>query len=50
MTLVPHLWNLLGKRGLRATVVFGGVAEPSADRKALARQLHAAVTALGRPD
>jgi len=46
MTLVPHLINLLGKRGIRAFVRFAEVREGSADRKELARQLHAEVVRL----
>ena len=42
MTFLPHFLNLLGKRRVRACVTFG---EPlrNPDRKALARELHAAV-------
>ena len=43
MTLVPHLLNLLGKRGVSAQVSFAAVQEPCADRKQLARQLHSEV-------
>lgn len=47
MTFLPHFLNLLGKRRIRAIVRFG---EPlrNADRKALARDLHRAVVALGQ--
>lgn len=46
MTLVPHLINLLSKRGIRASVRFAEPREGSADRKELARQLHAHVVRL----
>lgn len=46
MTLVPHLLNLLGKRGVSARVSFAAVQEPCADRKQLARQLHSEVQRL----
>jgi 1-acyl-sn-glycerol-3-phosphate acyltransferase len=37
MTLVPHLWNLLGKARVRAKVAFSETPVSSADRKELAR-------------
>lgn len=37
MTLVPHLWNLLGKARVRANVVFNETPVRSTDRKELAR-------------
>lgn len=40
MTLVPHLVNLLSKRGLRAAIRFTQSAAGSSDRKQIARQLH----------
>jgi 1-acyl-sn-glycerol-3-phosphate acyltransferase len=46
MTLVPHLINLLGKRRVRASVGFTQLRRGSADRKELARQLHAEVIRL----
>jgi len=46
MTLVPHLLNLLGKRGIRASVRFAQLRDGSADRKELSRQLHAEVVKL----
>ena len=46
MTFFPHLLNLLTKRRVRATVRFVPVNERSADRKELARQLHAAISQL----
>ena len=46
MTLVPHLLNLLGKRGVSAHVSFAAVEKPCADRKQLAQQLHSEVLRL----
>jgi 1-acyl-sn-glycerol-3-phosphate acyltransferase len=46
MTLVPHLINLLSKRGVRASVRFTQLREGGTDRKQLARQLHAEVMKL----
>lgn len=46
MTFFPHAVNLLGKRCVRAFICFAPVQHRSADRKQLALQLHAAVTAL----
>jgi 1-acyl-sn-glycerol-3-phosphate acyltransferase len=43
MTLVPHLLNLLSKRAVRASVSFRQIRDGHADRKRLARQLHAEV-------
>ena len=43
MTLVPHLINLCSKRAVQASVHFSQLREGSADRKQLARQLHAEV-------
>jgi 1-acyl-sn-glycerol-3-phosphate acyltransferase len=42
----PHLLNLLGKRAVRASVRFARIQNHSADRKELARQLHAEVSGL----
>lgn len=58
MTLLPHLINLLGKGDIRASVSFAEFRRECADRKELARQLHAEVlrlkavneTAMKRPD
>jgi len=41
MTLVPHLINLCSKRAVQASVHFNHLREGNADRKQLARQLHA---------
>ena len=46
MTLVPHLINLLGKRGLSARVSFAQIRGGGGDRKELARQLRAEVMRL----
>jgi lyso-ornithine lipid O-acyltransferase len=43
MTLVPHLINLLSKRGLRASIRFTQTSAGSSDRKQIARQLHAEI-------
>jgi 1-acyl-sn-glycerol-3-phosphate acyltransferase len=45
-TFFPHLFNLLGKRRLHATVRFGKISCATDDRKQLAQQLHAAVLEL----
>jgi 1-acyl-sn-glycerol-3-phosphate acyltransferase len=39
MTLVPHLVNLLGKRGISAQVSFAQLEKGQTERKRLARQL-----------
>jgi 1-acyl-sn-glycerol-3-phosphate acyltransferase len=46
MTLLPHLFHLLGKRGLEARLRCSLLPPGAADRKALARQLHAEVVRL----
>jgi lyso-ornithine lipid O-acyltransferase len=43
MTLVPHLINLCSKRTVQASVHFNHLREGNADRKQLARRLHAEV-------
>ncbi len=43
MTLVPHLINLCSKRAVQASVHFNHIREGNAERKQLARQLHAEV-------
>jgi 1-acyl-sn-glycerol-3-phosphate acyltransferase len=45
-TFFPHLINLLGKKSVRATLRFGKFQRATDDRKELATQLHAAVSAL----
>lgn len=42
-SIVPHLFNLMTKRIFSACVSFIPIANPAADRKELARQLHAEV-------
>jgi len=46
MTLLPHMLNLLGKRTIRARIVFGETAIANGHRKELARRLHDEVTKL----
>jgi 1-acyl-sn-glycerol-3-phosphate acyltransferase len=43
MMFVPHLINLCSKRAVQASVHFNHLREGHADRKQLARQLHAEV-------
>jgi len=43
MTLVPHLINLMSKRGLRASLRFTQTRTASTDRKEIARQLHSEI-------
>ena len=49
MTFLTHFLNLMTKRHIRARVTFAPIAQPAADRKELARQLHAEVVRLGEP-
>jgi 1-acyl-sn-glycerol-3-phosphate acyltransferase len=44
--LVPHLFRLFGKVGIKARVAFGQAQAGGEDRKAMAKQVHAAVCAL----
>ena len=46
MVFLPHVWSCLSQTRVTARVRFSGIATPEADRKALARQLHAAVSRL----
>jgi 1-acyl-sn-glycerol-3-phosphate acyltransferase len=46
MTMLPHVLNLLSKRGVDATVSFTVIQRVANDRKHLARQMHAAVVSL----
>jgi 1-acyl-sn-glycerol-3-phosphate acyltransferase len=46
MALLPHLWNLLGKRTIRARVTFGEPIQVSGDRKRLSTALHEEVVQL----
>ena len=43
----PHLLQLLGRRGVRATVTYGMPQEPGSDRKELAARLREAICTLG---
>jgi hypothetical protein len=49
MTFLSHFLNLMTKRHILARVTFAPIAQPAADRKELARQLHAEVSRLGEP-
>ena len=40
MTLVPHVLNLLGKKSIRARIVFGEPVMAAGERKELSRILH----------
>ena len=46
MTLVPHLINLLSKKGIEVSVQFSQLRKASSNRKELARQLHSEVLKL----
>ena len=46
MTFAPHFFKLLAKPRVTARVSFAEIESPAADRKELARQLHAAVVRL----
>ena len=46
MTLLPHLLNLLGKRGIESRIRFSPARRHNADRKTLARELRAEVASL----
>ena len=46
MTLLPHLWNLLGKKTIRARVTFGKPIRAGGDRKSLSAKLHEEVVRL----
>ncbi len=49
MRLLPHLLNLLGKRGLEARLRFTRLRQAGLDRKQLARQLRSEVVRLKNP-
>jgi len=49
MTLVPHLINLCSKRAVQASVHFHHLGEGNANRKELARKLHAEVLRMKQP-
>jgi len=46
MTLLPHVWNMLGKKTIRARIVFGEAMQASGDRKRLSAVLHEQVMRL----
>lgn len=46
MTLLPHLWNLLGKKTIRGRIVFGEAVIAGGDRKRLSGKLHEEVMRL----
>jgi len=48
MTFFPHLVRLMSRKQVQVRVRFGVVGEQAGERKALARQLHAAVLQLTR--
>lgn len=45
-TLAPHLFNLLGKRRIDVTILFGPSRARTGDRKSIARELHGEVLRL----
>ncbi len=46
MPLLPHMWNLMGKKVLRARISFGEPIQASGDRKQLSHTLHQQVEQL----
>ena len=46
MTFGSHIWNLLSKQKIEASVIFGSTVTADPDRKVLARTMHEAVSAL----
>ena len=46
MPLLPHVWNLLGKRVIRTTIMFGEPMAATGDRKQLSQSLHDEVVRL----
>jgi len=46
MTLLPHMWNLVGKKVIRARIAFGEPILASCDRKQLSHTLHEQVVRL----
>ena len=46
MTFLPHLWNLLGKKTIRARIVFGEAVMAAGHRKQLSAVLHQEVVQL----
>ena len=46
MTLLPHVWNLLGKKAIRARIAFGEASVAGGGRKELSHILHEQVAEL----
>jgi lyso-ornithine lipid O-acyltransferase len=46
MTLLPHVWNLLGKKIIRVRIAFGETMPAAGDRKQLGARLHDSVLCL----
>ncbi len=46
MPLLPHFWNLMGKKNIRANVTFGKPVSAAGDRKQLSHLLHEQVVRL----
>jgi 1-acyl-sn-glycerol-3-phosphate acyltransferase len=46
MEFLSHVWNLLGKKSVQATVVFGEALTATSDRKQLSAVLHQQVARL----
>ena len=49
MTLIPHVLNLLGKKSIRAHIVFGSPVSATGHRKELGALLHHEVEKLRSP-
>jgi lyso-ornithine lipid O-acyltransferase len=46
MTLLPHMWNMMGKKTIHARIIFGEAMKASGNRKTLGATLHEAVVQL----
>ncbi len=46
MTLMPHVWNMMGKKSIRATICFGDPTQAGGDRKKIGALLHEQVVGL----
>ncbi len=46
ISFLPHAWNLLGKKSIRARIVFGNAVPAAGDRKELSTALHEQVVRL----
>ena len=46
MPLLPHVWNLFGKKSVRVNIVFGDSVIATGDRKQLSHELHERVAQL----